>query len=176
MPKRLKSTLALAARGMLAAGVAAVLAGTGFAAAANGPASGERPLKEFMAHVLQRNATQLWAWSAYVSDEHGDRYTSPANEAQWEDAESDALTVAELARSLMSDDRRLDGDWDRYAGALREAAEESASAAEHHNLEALVAAGNTLADRCTACHLHYVPELEGAPPRAAGTGQPALRR
>lgn len=131
------------------------------------------PLKEFMAHVMQRNATQLWSWSAWISDEHGDRYTSPHTAAEWENAESDALSLVELAQRLKVDERRIDASWDGFADALAVSARRSAEAAERHDLDGLIGAGNDLADRCVACHLHYVPELEGAPARTPAAAQGA---
>lgn len=120
------------------------------------------PLKEIMVHVMQRNALQLWSWTTYLSDEKGNRYMAPGTEAEWEDAESDALTLAQIATSLKVADRRLDDQWDRYIGDLEVAALQSAAAAEKHDFEGLLKSANAIDARCVACHMHYVPELEGA--------------
>lgn len=128
------------------------------------------PLKELMAHVMQRNALQLWSWTTYISDGKGDRYTAPGTDAEWEDAESDALTMVQLARSLKVAERRLDGQWDGYVAGVERAALQSANAAEHHDFDALLRSANAIDAGCVACHMHYVPELEGAPaPRKAGS-------
>lgn len=121
------------------------------------------PLKEFMGHLLQRNAGQLWVWTAYVSDDEGSRYTSPTRATDWDDAESDALTLRQLALALDQPDYRLDAEWPHYLGRLRSAAKDSAAAAERHDFPALLAAGNAVNEACVGCHLHYVPELEGHP-------------
>ena len=125
------------------------------------------PLKEFMGHLLQRNAGQLWVWTAYVSDANGSRYTSPTGLADWEDAESDALTLQQLTLTLDRPKYRLDDEWPRRLGRLREAVGLSAAAAERQDFPALVAAGDAINEACVECHLHYVPELEGQPVKAA---------
>ncbi|MFT3966196.1 MAG: hypothetical protein QM690_09965 [Sphingobium sp.] len=138
-------------------------------AASNGGDARKRPesplpLQEFMGHVLQRNAEQLWRWTAYEIDEKGERSGRPTNDHEWEDAESDALTIQQLTyvleqSTLRPDDKR----WDDHLEALRRAATASADAAERKDYEALEKAGNDLNDQCVACHLTFAPELETPP-------------
>lgn len=156
MPVRWKLALGIAAFAASGAMVRNAWAGGGEPPAA-------LPLKEIMAHVMQRNAVQLWSWTTYLSDEKGDRYTAPRTDAEWEDAESDALTLVQIARGLKVADRRLDDQWDRYIGDLEMAALQSAAAAENHDFEGMLKSANAIDARCVACHMHYVPELEGAP-------------
>ena len=51
------------------------------------------PLRDYMVHLVNYNAGQLWKWQATVSDAHRDHLTIPKTEAEWEDAESAALTL-----------------------------------------------------------------------------------
>lgn len=121
------------------------------------------PLKEFMGHVVQRNAMQLWAWTTFISDEKGERYAKPSTDEEWEDAESDALALVELGERMKIPERQLDGSWDSYVNSLQAAARGSARASEAKDFEGMIKAANEVNDRCVACHMHYVPDLERPP-------------
>lgn len=129
------------------------------------------PLKEFMGHVMQRNATQLWGWTAYISDEKGERYTKPDSDEEWEDAESDALAIVELGERLKIDERRIDENWDGYVNGVQQAARQSATAAEAHDFDGMLKSADALNESCVACHMHYVPELERKPEQQPVTGK-----
>ena len=132
------------------------------------------PLKEFMGHVMQRNAEQLWAWSAEEMDATGVHSGKPADEAAWENAESDALTLTELTYVLESPSYRLPAkEWPRYVARARAAALASGKAAEAHDYPALQKAADDLNAACVACHLHFVPELEKGPPLPVDPKGPA---
>lgn len=153
-------------RWALLAAPALVLAGLGVPAVA-ADSAGELPLPEFMAHVMQRNALQLWAWSAEEEDASGPRSGRPVNDEQWEEAESDALTVGQLAHALRRasfapDDPR----WVVRADALADAAAASAGAAERKDYAAFSRAGEQVNAACVACHLAFAPALETVPPPA----------
>ena len=150
---------------ILATAAAALAASATFAARPAPPARVALPLKEFMGHVMQRNAEQLWAWSAEEVDAKGTHSGKPTDEAAWENAESDALTLIELTYVLQSPSYRLPAkEWPRYVARARAAAIASAKAAEAHDYPALQKAGDDLNAACVACHLHFVPELEKGPP------------
>ncbi|MBC2665443.1 hypothetical protein H7F51_07910 [Novosphingobium flavum] len=145
----------------------ALLAAAAFAsvaAMAENPSS-DIPLPEFMGHVLQRNAEQLWAWSAEESDGTGAHSGAPRTEEEWEAAESDALTLDQLSYVLQGLASRPDDPrWDKLATDLRSAATASASAAERKDYPALLAAGEDINARCVACHWTFAPQLEVTPP------------
>jgi hypothetical protein len=123
------------------------------------------PLPELMGHVMQRNAAQLWAWTALESDVAGNHSGEPKTDEEWEDAESDALTLRQLAIVLRGVPYRLDDRrWDKLAGELQAAATASADAAERKDLQALTVAGEAINARCVACHLTFAPDLEVKPP------------
>jgi len=121
------------------------------------------PLKEFMGHVMDRNAAQLWRWTAYEIDEKGEHSGKPTTELEWEEAESDALTLQQLTllveNSVFSSDER----WAVHLAGLRAAATASADAAERKDYEALEKAGNDVNDQCVSCHLTFAPDLERQP-------------
>jgi len=120
------------------------------------------PLKEFMGHVVDRNASQLWAWTTYVSDENGQHYTRPQSDKDWINAESDALTMVQLSHLLASREFAIKDDkWARHVAGFREAAQASAEAAETHDFAKLETAATELDRQCVACHITYVPQIEG---------------
>lgn len=128
------------------------------------PASAPLPLPELMGHVMQRNAVQLWAWTATETDASGTRSGEPRDAAQWDDAESDALTLRQLAQVLKAPPYDPgDPRWARLAADLEAAASASADAAERKDPAALVRAGEAINDRCVACHLVFAPQLEVKP-------------
>lgn len=150
---------------VLAASVAALsIAMSASARQQPADADGPLPLKELMAHVFQRNAEQLWHWSAYEIDRDGEHSSRPQAEADWENAESDALTLQQLARALERPPYPVDDPrWAARAEGLRAAATASASAAERKDYEAFETANNTVNEQCIACHLAFAPELERVP-------------
>ncbi len=155
-------------RKLILAAAAATLAASAYAAKPVKPRADVLPLKELMGHVMQRNAEQLWSWSAEEVDASGTHSGQPKDEAAWENAESDALTVIELTYVLEKPSYRLpSADWHRYVARARAAAKASAKAAEAHDYPALQKAGDDLNAACVACHLHFVPELEKGPPAPA---------
>ncbi|EHJ60223.1 hypothetical protein NSU_2813 [Novosphingobium pentaromativorans US6-1] len=125
-------------------------------------------LQELMAHVMQRNAIQMWNWQAFVSDGTGAHSTVPRTDEEWEDAESDALTVGELARTIQQAPYRVDDPmWSKKAQALQAAAAKVAKAAEVRDEDAFLAAGASVNDACVSCHYRFAPQLEGPEPTAS---------
>ena len=133
-----------------------------------GPPADEQsqlPIKEFMGHVMQRNAEQLWQWTAEETDIHGDRSGKPVTQEDWESAESDALTLQQLSYALEHSAYRVpDPEWDRHLASFRAAASASADAAERKDFAALQTAGDRINEQCVACHLTFKPEIEAPPP------------
>lgn len=148
--------------------LAASLAGSAIASTAlraQAAAPEPLPLPELMGHVMQRNAYQLWGWTAVTIDETGEHSGAPRTDEEWEDAESDALTLRQLALVLRGAPYRQDDPrWDKLAGDLEAAATASAQAAERKDLAALTAAGEAINARCVSCHWAFAPSLEEAPP------------
>jgi hypothetical protein len=132
---------------------------------AQGGDESQLPIKEFMGHVMQRNAEQLWRWTELEIDAKGERYGKPVSEEDWENAESDALTLQQLSYALEHSRYRIpDPQWDTRLTALRAAATASADAAERKDFAALIKAGDRINEQCIACHLTFAPQLEEPPP------------
>lgn len=124
------------------------------------------PLKEFMGHVLQRNAEQVWSWTTWISDKNGNRYTKPETEEDWTNAESDALTLQQLTYVLDNSHYRIQDDkWPSHVAGLRAASGESATAIARKDFDAMLVAADKITKQCYDCHVTYVPELEGLPPK-----------
>jgi len=130
-----------------------------------GPARSRLPLKEFMGHVFQRNAEQVWAWTAEEEDAQGSHSGRPVSDQDWENAESDALSLTELTYALEgSAATGLDDPaWRRHIASVRSAANASAHAADAHDYQGLLKAANALNAACVSCHLRFAPALEVVP-------------
>lgn len=138
----------------------------GYIAAREGRDEPAIPLTEFMGHLMQRNATQLWAWTELEITSEGERWGKPVSAEDWENAESDALTLRHLASALEKTPYRIDDRrWEQSLALFRTATTTSAQAAEAKNFPALVKAGEDINDSCVACHLAFAPQLEAKPPQ-----------
>lgn len=129
------------------------------------PARSHLPLNDFMGHVFQRNAEQVWAWTTEEIDAQGTHSSRPVSEQDWENAESDSLSLGELTYALEGSSAiGLDGtDWHRHIARVRTIAKASAQAAEKHDYPALLRASNDLNAACVSCHLRFAPQLEVVP-------------
>ena len=112
-------------------------------------------MKTFMEHVLTPSAGVIWRVNAVVIDEKGEHDLSPKSEAEWEQIESAAATLAEATNALMIPQRTLDGQWNFYAGNLAQAASEAFRGAEARDLKAVSDVSDRLDGICAACHRHY---------------------
>lgn len=111
------------------------------------------PMKEFMGHVIAYSAHNIWNKQGWITDKSGERSLFPANDEEWEDAESASLTLSELIGLLLQPGRRINvPGWDSSALLVRKLALESANAAEKHDEAAFMKIGTELNDACAACH------------------------
>jgi hypothetical protein len=108
-------------------------------------------MKTFMEHVLTPAAAVIWRVNAVVIDEKGEHDLSPKSEAEWEQIESGAATLAEATNALMIPQRTLDAQWNFYAGNLAQAASEAFRAAEARDPKAVSAVSDRLDGLCGAC-------------------------
>lgn len=143
-----------------------ILAGLIAAVAIASPSMGEeaaagppyRPfvdMKTFMEHVLTPAAKIVWSVNAVVIDQAGEHDLSPKSEADWENIESGAATLAEATNALMIPQRALDAKWDFYAEKLAAAANRAYRAAEARDLKSIAQVSDQLDGICAACHRHY---------------------
>lgn len=127
------------------------------------------PMKEFMGHVMQHGGDGIWKWQGYINDGKGMRSLFPKNEEEWEEAESGALTLAEITNLLLMPGRRIDDPkWDAAVAGVRAVALKAAAAAEKHNAKAFFDAGGELDVACDNCHRQFIPDFAGPPGEATG--------
>lgn len=141
-------------------------------AAAASPAAGQSPpydtslpMPELMAHVVQYAGDGVWKWQGEVLDKSGEHSLYPKNDAEWEEAESASLSLAEITNLLLLPGRRVDTpEWDEAVAAVRKVALDAARAAERQDKRAFLAAGSALNQACDTCHKRFDPNFE-PPPR-----------
>lgn len=121
---------------------------------------------EYMTHVVNNNANDLWKWQAQVRDAQGEYLSLPQNDDEWEEAESAALTLRELTKPLATIGKGNPA-WDARYAALKVAIEAAAKHAEAKDGQAFFADGQKIDKACVACHHQFAPELE-LPPRIGG--------
>src|ERR1700731_135358 len=112
-------------------------------------------MKTFMGQVLSPAAAGMWRVNVVVIDEKGEHDLSPRSEAEWEQIESGAATLAEATNALMIPQRTLDAQWNFYGGNLAQAASKAFRAAEARDLKAVSEVSDRLDGICAACHRHY---------------------
>ncbi len=116
------------------------------------------PLKELMGHVMQYGGDGIWKRQGYIIDEKGERSLFPKNDEEWVDAESAALTLAELTNILLLPGRKVDDPkWDEAVAGVRRIALKAAAAAEKHDEDAFFTAGGELDVACENCHVQFAP-------------------
>lgn len=134
------------------------------AAIALGGCSSEKPVepastKEMMLARVQPEAQHYWDSVQYISDEKGLREVFPANDAEWE-------RTAQAARELKATGEELKGakfsagrggDWIEFSQGLVDAAAAAEAAALTKKPEAVLEAGGTIYNVCSACHEVYMP-------------------
>jgi hypothetical protein len=127
------------------------------------------PMKEFMGHVMQFTANQFWKWQGFINDEKGERSLYPKTDEEWEEAESGALTLAEMTNVLLMPGRRIDDPrWDKAVAGVRALALQGAQAAEKHDKDGLFKVGGALDEACDDCHKQFIPNFVGPPSDSAG--------
>jgi hypothetical protein len=101
---------------------------------------------------------------------NGEQVGGPKTDEDWKLLEADAMMLAETTNLLLMNGRAKDQTgWVTRTQALREAAVETAKAAQARNIDAIFMAGTHIYEACTGCHLQYMPALT-APPRPNTNG------
>ena len=122
------------------------------------------PMKEFMGHVVQFSAEQVWKWQGYVSDADGERSLFPKNDDEWLQAENGALALAELTNIMLLPGRNVeDARWTKMVADVRAKALVAATAAEKKDADAFFAAGGDIYEACKACHVQFAPNYQHPP-------------
>lgn len=122
------------------------------------------PLNEFMPHVMQYAGDGIWKRQGYLIDKDGEHSLFPKNDEEWEQAESAALTLAEVTNVLLIPGRRVpDPEWDKAVLKVREVALRAAAAAEKKDPKAWFEIGGELDEACDVCHVRFDPTFKGKP-------------
>src|SRR6516164_5311055 len=111
-------------------------------------------MKTFMEHVLTPAAKVIWSVNGVVIDAKGEHDLSPKTDEDWEKIVTAAATLAEATNALMIPERALDGEWNRYASKLADAADKAYRAAEDHDLKSVAEVSDRLDGIYAACHRH----------------------
>jgi hypothetical protein len=69
--------------------------------------------------------------------------------------------MAELASIISSPAYAVDDKWAEFSARLLQVTSDLSTTAEKRDFQRFSAASSAMNDACVACHLHYVPELEG---------------
>ena len=134
------------------------------------------PMKEFMGHVMQFSADQVWKWQGYVNDAEGERSLFPKTDEEWVEAESAALSLAEMTNLLLLPGRNVEeARWTKMVADVRAKALAAAAAAEKKDPDAFFAVGGEIYEACKACHVQFAPnytqppeiKITNAPPPAS---------
>lgn len=124
-------------------------------------AGSELNLQDFMIHVIQHNAKEVWGWQATTIDEAGTRDSYPKTDEEWEKAESAALTLVEVTRPLDAIGGGAENpDWLKKVADLRTAAQAAAKSAEAKQIDGFLAGGDSINEACLSCHYAFAPHLE----------------
>jgi len=173
----MSSTRASAFALALLAGVATTGCGGAGDEANNQAEAAPIPMQEFMAHVINYSAANLWKWQGWTQGPAGEQSLFPKTDEEWEMAEGAALTLSELSNLLLLPGRGLDDpNWRPRVLAMRKAAGDAAAAAERHNPDALFEAAGRLQESCAACHYAFAPHLEPPPSDAGGAAAQANKQ
>jgi hypothetical protein len=130
------------------------------------------PVKEIMGHMVDYNAFGVWNRQGWLIDKDGLHEMFPTTEAEWLNAESAAISLAETSNVLLLPGRPQDEDrrWVDYAHALYDAAMKAQATAEKAGevmksgneaelvkaKEAFFDAGGDIYEACLQCHNHYI--------------------
>jgi hypothetical protein len=129
----------------------------------NAPYHTEMPLSEFMPHVMQYAGDGIWKWQGWKIDAKGEHSLFPKSDADWEQAESGARTLAEVTNLLLLPGRRVaEPEWDDAVAQVYKIALRAADAAEKHDEKAFFDAGGDLDEACDVCHVRYDPTFKPA--------------
>jgi hypothetical protein len=130
------------------------------------------PVKELMGHMMDFGAFGVWNRQGWLIDKDGSHELFPTTAAEWVNAESAAISLAETSNVLLmpgrppDEDRRwvdnahmlYDAAMTTQAAAQRagEAMEKGDAAAFEKEKLAFFDGGGLIYDACTTCHAHYV--------------------
>lgn len=82
----------------------------------------------------------------------------PADEAGWDRVVANAVMLGEAGNLLLEAPRLLpQPEWTQHARELVARSKEAAEAAQKHDVDAVLEAGNAIYEVCDACHNQFMP-------------------
>jgi hypothetical protein len=82
---------------------------------------------------------------------------APATDAEWEQLQASAMSLAESANLLKVDGRRVEAqEWLKYVDDLIAASRAAAQATQERNADKVLEAGDQIYAACDACHKKYL--------------------
>jgi cytochrome c556 len=107
------------------------------------------PLKDVMVKIVEPTSNAVF----YIGRQ------APKNDDEWKALQGQALTLSEIATSLMAPARAKDKQqWLQDAKLLLDASNSAYAAANAKNAAALEELNDQLYTACTTCHEHYMPK------------------
>lgn len=117
-------------------------------------------MSEYMAHVLEPAADELWGSAGWINDKFEGYYELyPTDDEGWQRAENFSAMIVEAGNSLLLPGRAEEGPWSTYAQALSDVGLRAMQASEAQNEEDFFQAGAQIYSVCTACHQAYNPDI-----------------
>jgi cytochrome c556 len=113
-------------------------------------------VKHVMRGMTMPAAATIWNSVSTIVDLKGVTENAPKNDEEWAVVAANAAVLAESANLLMTGDRVVDqGDWIKFATALRDSANTALKAAEAKDATGILAVGEVINASCDACHERY---------------------
>ncbi|GGG52330.1 hypothetical protein GCM10011403_06920 [Pseudohongiella nitratireducens] len=117
-------------------------------------------MSEYMAHVLEPTADELWGSAGWINDKFEGYYELyPTDDEGWQRVENFSAMIVEAGNTLLLPGRVQEGPWSTYAQALSDVGLRAMQASETQNEEDFFQAGAQIYSVCTACHQAYNPDI-----------------
>ena len=114
-------------------------------------------VKHVMRAMTMPNAAAIWDSVSTVVDAKGVTENQPRTDEEWDAVAASAAVLAESANMLLSTERAIDqGNWVKFATALRESSNTALDAAKKKDPAGILAVGEVINQSCDGCHEIYL--------------------
>ena len=87
---------------------------------------------------------------------------APKDDAEWEKVQANAAMLAESANLLLTGPRAIDApEWTGFSKSLIAASKTALEAAQAHDVDKVLEAGNQIYEVCDGCHKKYMAARQG---------------
>jgi hypothetical protein len=87
---------------------------------------------------------------------------APKDDAEWEKVQANAAMLAESANMLLTGPRAIDApEWTDFAKSLIATSKTALQAAQAHDVDKVLEAGNQIYEVCDGCHKKYMAARQG---------------